>query len=567
MTLLERMTVLICTWILLGSGGRGQETEQAGASQELTPRGGTVVVAVPGGVDNFNPVVAAELTAGEISELLFASLVDSDFDTEQGRLLYRPLLARSWEYSEDRKDITFHLRNDARWSDGVRVTSDDVKFSYELYGDPVVASVRQSALDQFFRRKDGAPDVERSIEVIDDSTVIFHFRKAYPGQLFDAGLPIVPRHVFADADRGALRSHPGSVRPTSSGPYELDLWEPNQQIRLARSDRSVLPHPAYLDRLVFRVIPDYTSRLTQLKTGEVDVVVGIQPEDVEDLTEDYPSLRMETIPSRAYEFAGWNNVDPEAYRATQGKSVRPHRLFGSKRVRRALTHAINREEIIDGYLGRYGRPAIGSISPLFRWAYNKDLQPLPYDPGLAKRILADEGWSDSDGDGWLDKDGEKFGFTLSITAGDPRRSFAAVVIQNQLKAVGIDVAIEQVEPPVFWRSIMQKQFDAWIAAFSVALQLDLEELWGSDLAKNPFNTVSFQNDRADEILQAAKAVKKEVDASSLWKEFQSILHDEQPCTFLYWMDTIVGVNERVQGTEIGILGSTHHAWNWYVALE
>jgi len=98
----------------------------------------------------------------------------------------------------------------------------------------------------------------------------------------------------------------------------------------------------------------------------------------------------------------------------------------------------------------------------------------------------------------------------------------------------------------------------------VPLQMQLDDLWGSDLEKYPFNLTGFRNTRIDKILATARTLKAEADGASLWKEFQKIIHEEQPCTFLYWINNIVAVNKRVHGTRIGVLGVTHHAWEWYV---
>jgi peptide/nickel transport system substrate-binding protein len=183
---------------------------------------------------------------------------------------------------------------------------------------------------------------------------------------------------------------------------------------------------------------------------------------------------------------------------------------------------------------------------------------------LAASLLEREGWRDRNGDGVLDKGTKKFSFVLKITAGDQLRSNIAAIVQNELRAMKIDVQIEQVERSVFWKDLMQKKYDAWIAGFSVPLQMQLDEMWGSDLKQSPFNLVSFQNRRVDEILKGAKLVQKETDHAAAWKEFQVILYDEQPCTFLYWMNGLVAVNKRIKGTDIGILGTLHHAWEWDV---
>jgi peptide/nickel transport system substrate-binding protein len=343
----------------------------------------------------------------------------------------------------------------------------------------------------------------------------------------------------------------------------LKSWKPLQEIVLQSRPSSVLPKPGKIDQLIFRVIPDSRSRLAQLRSGDVDLVANVRLEDAVELQKEN---RLQVIPTgeRIYDALNWNNLDPVEYARSGGRTVRPHPLFGDPKVRRALTLAINRQEIVRSYLRSYGREAVGPISPIFRWAYNDTLKPLPYDPVLAASLLEREGWRDRNGDGVLDKGTKKFSFVLKITAGDQLRSNIAAIVQNELRAMKIDVQIEQVERSVFWKDLMQKKYDAWIAGFSVPLQMQLDEMWGSDLKQSPFNLVSFQNRRVDEILKGAKLVQKETDHAAAWKEFQVILYDEQPCTFLYWMNGLVAVNKRIKGTDIGILGTLHHAWEWDV---
>jgi peptide/nickel transport system substrate-binding protein len=528
-----------------------------------SPHPPAVVIAIEGDVDSFNPLFAEDITAGEINDLLFPALVGSSFDLESGELTYAPMLARSWEYANQGRDIIFHLVPNARWTDGKPVTARDVGLSFELYGDPDVASVRQASVDKL-KRTGGRQDIRKSVEVRDDTTVVFHFASAYAGQLFDAGLPILPAHILGGLLRKDLRTDPVNKSPTGFGPFSLVKWTPLQEIVLQSNPGSAVPYPAKLSQMIFRVIPDYRTRLAQLESGEVDLVSGLRPEDADKVARERPEIEIISTPGRDYDFLGWNNVDTGTPAGTPGASFRPHRLFGSSNVRKALTLAINREELVQAYLGTHGRVSFGGISPLFKWAYNDSLKPLPFDPLQSMRLLEQEGWKDTDGDAILDKNGLRFSFVLKVPAGNQLRTVVASAVQQQLKQVKIDMRIEQVERATFWQEVTTRKYDAWLAGFSVPLQMQLDDLWGSDLEKHPFNLTGMRNARVDRILAAAGTLKAETDGAALWKEFQSIVHEEQPCTFLYWINNIVAVNKRIRGTRIGVLGTTHHAWEWYV---
>jgi peptide/nickel transport system substrate-binding protein len=522
-----------------------------------------VVIAIEGDIDSFNPLFAQDATAGEINDLFFPGLTGSRFDTSTGTLDYHPLLAKAWEFENHNKDIRFHLRTDARWSDGASVTSRDVQLSYELYGDTAVASIRQTSVEGL-RKISNKLDIKKAVEVIDDSTVVFHFERPYPGQMFDAGLPILPAHIFEKIPRQTLREDSVNWRPLSSGPFLLKSYKPMQEIILAPNPLSVLPHPARLSQLIYRVIPDYQSRLLQLKKGDVDILPYINAEDAVGFSKDNSNIGIHSLGERFYDAINWNNIDPESFAKSGGKTIKPHPLFGSPNVRKALTMAINRKEIVETYLHSFGREAFSPISPIFRWAYNDTLHPFPFDPSAAATLMAKEGWNDSDGDGVLDKKARKFSFTLKVPAGNQLRATIAQVVQNRLKAHKIEVNIEQVERAVFWDDVFGKNFDACIAGFSVPLQMQLDEMWGSDLPRAVLNIPSFRHKRVDEILVGAKRITKDVEHANAWKEFQVIIQNEQPCTFLYWMNDLVAVNKRIKGTGIGILGIAYHAGEWHV---
>src|SRR6266850_75174 len=380
----------------------------SGTKDRAARDGAQVVVAIEGDVDSFNPLFAEDVTAGEINDLFFPGLVSFRFNGADGTKEYGPLLASSWEYENGNRDIRFHLRTDASWSDGARITSRDVQLSYSLYGDTAVASVRQTSVEGLLRTPDGRPDPARAVETPDDSTVIFHFDHPYAGQMFDAGLPILPAHVFENLPRTGLRESATGHEPVCAGPFRLKLWKPMEEVRLVPNETSRLPHPGKLSGVIFRVVPDYHSRLMQLRSGEIDVLPYVNVDDALELAKAAPQFEIISLGERFYDAINWNNIDPLEYDRSHGKHIRPHPLFGSARVRRALTLSINRKEIVDSYLHSYGKECVGPVSPLFRWAYNDSLLPLPFDPKTASELLRQEGWRDSDGDGVLDRNGTKF---------------------------------------------------------------------------------------------------------------------------------------------------------------
>jgi peptide/nickel transport system substrate-binding protein len=544
---------LLLISLVLASCGKGSEnSEQKSVS---------AVIAMTGDVDNFNPVVSNVAASQQLNSIVYPMMFDIEFNHSEGSLLHKPALVKSWRFENDGKDVVLVIRDDVRWEDGIPVTIDDIKFSYSLYGDPEVASARSNYVENMIHTN-GVFDVDKSITIVDDTTVVFHFTHKYPQQLFHLNLSPIPYHIYKNADRATLRSNPANERPIGAGPFRVERWVRQQEVVLVRNRKSDLPYPAKLESVVARVITEPTTRLTELKKGTVDMLWPIYPEDVDDLQQNYPDIRLETLPPRGYEYIGWANIDFEEYNASNGRNVFPHKLFGDTRVRQALTFGINRKGIMDAKLGEYGEVAVSDVSPIFRWAVNNDLIPYPYDPDKARNLLRQAGWADTDGDGIIDKGGLKFEFTLHYNAGNKRREYACTVAQENLKQLGIKVNILSVDPVVFFENISRKKYDAFLAGFSVPLAIDPSDRWGN--ISNPFNSSGFRNARVHELINLGMHVGSEREAARFWKEVQAILHQEQPCTFLYWVKDIVGINRRLKNTDVNVLGPLNKMWDWKI---
>lgn len=562
------------TWplvlLLVLSCGSGSDTKPGSGqrSADGIPIGGTVVLAELADVDNFNPVVAKEALSMQVMDMIYPKLAEARFNLQSGMLEYEPYHARSWTFVNEGKSIRFILRNDVRWSDGKPITSRDYKFTYVLYADPAVGSVRQAHLRDLLKKTvegNDVVDIDRSVETPNDTTLIIHFSKKYPDMLYNiTNLVPLPAHVYEGVSPGEFISHPGNTKPLSAGPFKLERWTPKQEVVLVRNPDCKLTHPAYLDRLIIRIIPEYSTRLTELKTGNVDVMTKINTEDLDDLRKQ-PDLRLEKQAGRGYDYVGWMNIDRELFEKTSGKKVSPHPLFGSRKVRRALSMAINTQEIIDGFLGEFGSRIVTPVSPLFTWAVNESLKPIEYDPKGALNLLKEEGWEDHDGNGILDKNDKPFQFTLRTNTGNSRRAYTAVQIQNDCKKIGIKVDLEYVETTTFISGVVKKQYDVIVLGWNIPLSpTDIRSNWSSDLNKAPYNLIGFQNKRVDEIIEAVSNISEYQEAGPLLKEFQAVLYEEQPYTFLYWFDAAVGINNRIQGTNVTILGEYDRIREWYI---
>lgn len=543
----------------------------------------TLVIAMLGDANYLNPVIGATVTSSNVYGLLYPGLLESEFDTTSGLLNFVALekklrgkveeeagkkpggaLAKTWEMSEDNRSITYTLRSDARWDDGTPITSHDFKFAYTLYGNPVIASPRQQYLAELVGADTGNIDFEKAIETPDDTTLVFNFYKKVPEQLalFHTSLTPLPKHAWKDVPPREFRHSPLNQKPLGAGPYMLGDWQKQQQIVLASNPLAKLPKPGNIPRIMFRIVPDYTVRLAQLQTGAVDVVENIKPEDFEGLDNARADVEIKPVGLRVYDYVGWSNIDRDAYH--RDGTIKPHPLFGSAKVRRALTLAIDRQSILDGYLKEYGVIASTDISPSLKWAYNDGIVPYPYDPASAVRLLEEEGWNPGP-DGIREKNSRKFSFVLFTNAGNARRNYASVIIQQNLREIGIDCQLDVQESNVFFENLRMRKIDAWMAGWSIGLEIDPLDGWGSDLEKSRFNFTGYRNPRIDELCELAKAELNQLDARPHWMEYQEILHHDQPTTFLYWIKETQGFNRRIEGEELNILSTFYNIDDWTLA--
>ena len=520
-----------------------------------------VVVALNADVSTLSPLFAFSLDEGSISELLFLSLIQPDWNDAKSNLEIKPMLAKNWEWNKDSSSITFSLRNDVKWSDGESCTAEDVVFSFDVYSDPDVQSRLYGEFGNFYIDKDKHINLKKTFDIISSYSLKINFIPKSKPNLFAIAIPIIPKHIYDKIPRKDFATAKQNMAPVCNGPFLLSSWERDQSLILKANKNSYLYNPDNISELIFKIIPDYNSRLTQLKNGEIDLMDLIRPDDIEDLKQD-KSISIIPVKGREYDYIGWNNIDPDDY--NKNNKVVPNKFFGSAKVRKALTYAINRKVILEDYLNNYGELAVTPVTPIFKNSIDTSIKAYPYDVYIAKKMLAEEGWRDSNHDGILDKNGIKFSFTLDIPSGNPRREYASTVVKNNLKEIGIEMNVEQLEMPVFQREIINKKVNSWMASWYVPIPIELKPFWYSDLKSTPLNLVSYQNKNVDKLLEEIGRTISDKKLNEIYFKFQKIIHDDEPVTFLYWMDDIVGCNKKIKNIDINPLGVVQKCWNWSI---
>lgn len=520
------LTVLTVTCIVLaacGGGGAGGP-----AAREL-------VVAIPADVETFNDYQSAgEAMENAIIDLLFPTLFEEQPDFAQHPPSFAPRLAESWEFSPNHLVLTVRLRQDAWWSDGFRVTADDVRFTFQ-------AQTSEAAGSTYVEQKAAIARVE----VVDASTVRFHFKRVYPYQLMDANDGhIVAAHAWAAIpfDKWPTTNFtPGLV---SAGAFRLVSHTAQQTIVLERDPRHW--RPARLDRIVFRVIPDSAGQIGQLLAGDVQLIPMVPPREVARLQAS-PDVRVVSLPSRLLGFLAWNNHRP---------------ALADRRVRRALGLAIDRQALVDTvYLG-HAKVANGPVLSSM-WAYDRELPALPHDPAEAARVLAEAGWNDDDGDGLVEKDGRGLEVELLYPTTNTMRAQMAVLIQADLARVGVKV----LPRPVEFAALMARQeagdFDGVLAAWEEATKVDLASGWATPGAdQGTGNFFGYSNPEVDELLRQVAAAPDLDRTRVLLAHAQRLIVADQPVTFLYEGRQVVALSRRLENATPSAAGVFFGIGGW-----
>lgn len=520
-----------------------------------------VIIGIESDVATFNPAFTMTMTEGNISELIYLGLVGYNWNSAKGILEPYPLLAEKWDWSEDSSFVYVKINSNAKWSDGRDITSEDVVFTFDVYSDPDVQSKFFGTFENYELKNNQAIDIEKTFQIVSGKELKIYFKKGRPAVTFNFDMPLLPKHIFGKISRKDLIISDLNLSPVGSGPYVLDEWKKNQYIKLKLNKNSFLAEPKSVEELVFKIIPDYNNRIIQLQNNEIDFLEELKYEEVKKLKEE-KNISTVTVKGRDYDYLGLNNIDPAKY---EKGIIEGNVFFADSSTRKAIIYAINRDMIVEEYLGGYGKTAVTPIAPIFKSIIDTSLTVYPYSPKTAKDILAKAGWADLNNDGFIERKGKTFSFTLAIQGNNKLRSEIAAIIKDNLKQVGIDVNIKVYEQSVFVENMFMRKFDAFLSGWSVPIPVDLKPYWHSDLKNNMANTVGYRNKQADVLLDKMKTRLSTENLKQLFYEFQKMIYRESPAVFLFWSDKIVSYNNKIGNADFSPLGTIHYCWKWRLA--
>ncbi len=481
-------------------------------SKGRTAKGPSLRVAALAAPVTFNPLFARDPASAEVALLFFEPLLTFHPETlePEGRLL------KSWEIGGGGREYTLHLRRDAFWSDGTPVTAEDVAFTVKVACHPDYAGW----LYYYLKHIDGAADYregDRSclaegemggLTVEDGFTLKVRLAEPFAPFLASLAFPPLPAHVWQEVPVAEMEGHIFSRQPAVfSGPYRLHERRPDAFVHARASETYYLGKPGIED-IYYTVIPNPETQLVELLAGRLDLLPHLnKPEDMPLLLEN-DKLAVYTTDRLAYDFIGFNL-----------KKVASQ--LSDRRVRQALSMAVDRRELVEKLLLGMGKVAAGPLSPLQR-AFDADFTGYGYDPEAARKLLAETGL-------------RKVELKLIFNAGNLLRENVAVLFSQKAAAIGVSISVVPMEWEAFVETLYRGDFDLVLLGFGTGVDPDFSYHWHSG---GPGNLLGYSNREVNRLLEEAGKTLTEQERMALYREAQKLLVEDAPGVWLYYRQAV-----------------------------
>ena len=496
------------------------------------PNCGTLIDAAVAEPPTLLPPSTEDIVASDIGEQLFLKLADVGMSTNTvGDEDFQPLLAQKWEW-DGPLTLVFHLDPRARWQDGQRVTAADVEFTFNAYTDSAVGSPFRPKLHRI-----------ASVTQRDSLTAVFRFKERYPEMFYDAvyHMRILPAHLLRPVPRDQWKTAPFGRQPVGDGPYRFVRWQAAQSIELVADSTFFLGRPG-IRRLIWRITPNLQVAVQQVIAGEADVREQLVTPDNVTRARAAPQLSVYPFRGSVYTYLCFN------LRASDD-TTKPHPLFADRTLRRALSMAVDRASLVKSALGDLGKVPPGPMSELLG-IWDPDIRQLPYDSALAARILNGQGWRDHDGDGIRDKDGQPLAFHILVPTSSVLRRQYARLLQEQFRAIGVHIEIDELEPSVVNQRAATGKFDTVILSrqndpspsSGIAQSWTRAGFGGSNFGR--YYSADFE-----QLVDRAVTATSRDQARALWRRAMETLNADAPGIFLYALENVGAVHKRVENVQ------------------
>lgn len=505
----------------------------AAVSCDRTPRtdttgtGGTVVIAAHSDPDALFPPLALNMEARQATELIYEYLADVGIEMNTlGDSGFTRQLAADWTWGPDSSQIEFRLNPDARWHDRTRVTSADVSFSYRLYSDPATGSMLVSTLASI-----------DSVSTPDSLTAVFWFSRRDPRQFYVAAatMLILPSHILAGIPRDSMRAEATKLQPVGSGKYRLLRWNRGESFELSAVDDHYRGRPNP-DRIIWTITPEYRAAIMRLLGGEADVFANVRQETLPELARS--GFNVVSLPGMDYVFMQMSLRD--------AGGTRPHPVFGSREMRRALTMAMDRGAMVRNLFDTLAAVSIGPAVRAFPTT-DPSLRQIPFDPRGAERLLDSLGWRTGGESGIRSRNGIPLRFRLLVPVSSLSRMRIAVLIQEQLRQVGADAVIEQMDYSAFSARQSSRAFDAALASWHLGSSPEAVRVtWTTEAAKpGGLNYGGYSSPAFDSIVDSALSATTLAGAREYFRRANQIIVADAPAVWLYEPKTLLAIHGRI----------------------
>jgi len=485
-------------------------------------RGGVLTMAVPADASTLQPLLVLDAISLSLSGYIYEPLLRR----EKGAFV--PNMAESFAFSDDGLTLTMHLKRDLQWSDGRPLTSDDVMFSFQTrWNLPASQSFRTTFT---------------SAEAPDAQTIVFHLAAPNCIALFDANLPVLPKHIFAGVD---INNNPHNLKPPiSSGPFILQEWAKDDHLTFVANDRFHRGRPN-VDKLIIRIVKDMNVAAALLKTQEVDWS-GVSASDWDSLKQTAFLRTIETFPNYvAMIFLSLNHAHP---------------ALSDLRVRQAIAYAIDKESMANAAYSGHARTLTGMALPT-HWAFTADVPRYDHDTAKAVALLREAGWV-AGANGVLAKDGKPLKLRLHYIPSIKEYERIAIITQDQLRAVGFDIeAIAEEWGAMVNRWSKTTDHDMMVFAYG---STDPNATMG--LFTTGKNTCAYGNADVDRLWAQGAVVPgcRTEDRQKVYAEAQRILLADVAFVPLMMNSGLEAMNQRIEN---GWDETTSTSWpieQWYI---
>ena len=543
------LSTILLSAALTGCSSKGAESNKSEGKDTIVYSMNTA----PQGI--FNPLISNLAMDHYVESVVYASLMTVN---DKGEL--EAYLADEYKVSDDQKTITYKVKDNAKWHDGEDVTAEDIAFTFTSMASSDYTGGYYGDVENIKGAKDyhdGKSDEIEGIKVVDEDTIEIEFEKVYAPAVTNLGtVQILPEHIWSEVPVGEWTNKTDLLNnPIGCGPYKLTEYKSGSHVKF-ESSSDFFGGEVKTKNLVFKVINADTTQ-AEFKSGSIDIatVEGLTKADIDSLVKD-----------------GYKKIDYDNYMFTyMGFNLRKEELKDVK-VRQAFMHAINRQGIVDKVVEGRGKIVNAPMLPS-SWAYPEDsqLDGYKYDVKKAKSLLKEAGWEDKDGDGIVEnKDGKKLELTLVCQTNHPIREKTAVVIQENLKEIGVKIDIDSMEySSVMDQVVANHEFDLYMMGNTLSLDPDPRPMWHSDAISNEkgvvgYNIVAYYNEETDKLIEEGNATLDQSERKEIYTEFGKILNKDVPEAYLFCQDIERVYNSNLEGYKPSTFNEFYNVHNWEV---